>query len=69
MAKPIKLVNINVQGWAPRQLTERDKRLTVIFAVLFVLAFVLLNVVTTCSTLRANQGRSSNPGISRNQGE
>lgn len=49
VAQPVKQFNINVQGWPQKQLSGRDMKLTIVFAVLFAIAFIFLEVVTTCS--------------------
>jgi|GEM_PF-5217200 len=49
VAQPVKQVNINIQGWPQKQLSTRDQKLTVIFGILFAIAFIFLSVVTTCA--------------------
>ena len=47
LAQPGKQVNINIQGWPQKTLTPRDRKLTIIFAILFGIAFIYLSVVTS----------------------
>ena len=46
---PVKQVNLNIQGLAPKQLTPRDQKLTVISGILFAVAFIFLSAATDCA--------------------